>query len=51
MTGREAGTGDFVTDAGIQHRLTVQGMRTPGIYVVQVEMDNGETSQVRIQRN
>jgi hypothetical protein len=51
MTGREAGTGVFATDAGIQHRLTVPGMRNPGIYVVQVEMDNGETSQVRIQRN
>jgi hypothetical protein len=51
MTGREAGSGVFSTDAGIQHRLTVLGMRNPGIYLVQVEMDNGETSQLRVQRN
>ena len=51
MTGREAGAGVFATDAGIQHRLTVPGMRNPGIYLVQVEMDNGETSQLKIQRN
>lgn len=51
ITGREAGAGIFTTDAGIQHRLTVPGMRNPGIYIVQVEMDNGETSQLRIQRN
>jgi hypothetical protein len=51
MTGREAGSGVFAADAGIQHRLTVPGMRNPGIYLVQVEMENGETSQLRIQRN
>jgi hypothetical protein len=51
MSGREAGSGVFATDAGIQYRLTVPGMRNLGIYVVQVEMDNGETSQLRIQRN
>ena len=50
-TGREAGAGLFATDAGIQHRLTVPGMRNPGVYVLQVEMDNGETQQVRILKN
>ena len=49
--GREAGAGLFATDAGIQHRLTVPGMRNPGVYVLQVEMDNGETQQVRILKN
>ena len=46
--GRETGAGAFASDAGIQHRLTVPGMRNPGAYVVQIEMDNGETQQVRI---
>jgi len=49
--GREAGMGVFATDAGIQHRLTVPGMRNKGVYVLQVEMDNGETQQVRILKN
>jgi hypothetical protein len=51
VTGREAGAGLFATDAGIQHRLTVPGMRDPGVYVLQVEMDNAETQQVRILKN
>ena len=46
--GRETGMGVFASDAGIQHRLTVPGMRNPGAYVVLVEMDNGETQHVRI---
>lgn len=50
-TGRETGTGVFAAGAGIQHRLTVPGMRNPGAYVVQVEMENGETQQVRILKN
>ncbi len=49
--GREAGVGVFATDAGIQHRLTVPGMRSAGVYVLQVEMDNGETQQLRILKN
>jgi len=49
--GREAGQGSFSPSGGLQHRLTVPGMRNPGIYIVQVEMDNGETSQLRIKRN
>lgn len=49
--GRETGQGSFSTSGGLQHRLTVPGMRTPGAYIVQVEMDNGETQQVRILRN
>jgi hypothetical protein len=49
--GREAGMGAFATDAGIQHRLTVPGMRSSGVYVLQVVMDNGETQQVRILKN
>jgi hypothetical protein len=49
--GRETGMGVFASDAGIQHRLTVPGMRNPGAYVVQVEMDNGETQHVRILKN
>ena len=48
ITGREAGAGTFAKDSGIQHRLTVSGMRNPGVYVLQVEMDNGETQQLRI---
>jgi Passenger-associated-transport-repeat len=51
ITGREAGVGTFAKDAGIQHRLTVPGMRNPGVYVVQVTMDNGETQQLRILKN
>ena len=49
--GRETGAGLFAADAGIQHRLMVPGMRDPGAYVVQVEMDNGETQYVRILKN
>ena len=49
--GREAGMGVFATDAGIQHKLTVPGMRSAGMYVLQVEMDNGETQQLRIIKN
>ena len=43
--------GVFATDAGIQHKLTVPGMRSAGMYVLQVEMDNGETQQLRIIKN
>jgi hypothetical protein len=43
--------GVFATDAGIQHRLTVPGMRSSGVYVLQVELDNGETQQLRILKN
>lgn len=50
-TGREVGNGQLLMDAGLQHRLTVPGMRSPGAYIVQVEMDNGETQQVRILKN
>jgi hypothetical protein len=49
--GREAGVGVFATDAGIQHKLTVSGMRSAGVYILQVEMDNGETQQLRIIKN
>ena len=49
--GREAGAGMLMSDIGIQHRLTVPGMRSSGVYVLQVEMDNGETQQLRILRN
>jgi hypothetical protein len=49
--GREAGVGVFATDAGIQHKLTVPGMRSAGVYILQVEMDNGETQQLRIIKN
>lgn len=48
ITGREAGTGTFAKDAGVQYRLAVPGMRNPGAYVLQVEMDNGKTRQLRI---
>jgi hypothetical protein len=51
IMGREAGAGTFAKEAGIQHRLTVPGMRNPGVYVVQVSMDNGETQQLRILKN
>jgi hypothetical protein len=49
--GRETGQGSFSASGGLQHRLTVPGMRNPGAYIVQVEMDNGETQQVRILKN
>jgi hypothetical protein len=49
--GRETGQGSFSASGGLQHRLTVPGMRNPGAYIVQVEMDNGETQQVRIIKN
>ena len=31
--------------------LTVSGMRSAGVYVLQIEMDNGETQQLRIIKN
>ena len=49
--GREAGQGSFSPSGGLQYRLTVPGMRNSGAYIVQVEMDNGDTQQVRILRN
>ena len=49
--GREAGVGVFATDAGIQHKLTVPGMRSAGVYVLQVERDTGETQQWRSLKN
>jgi hypothetical protein len=49
--GRETGQGSFSASGGLQHRLTVPGMRNTGAYIVQVVMDNGETQQVRILKN
>ena len=49
--GREVGNGAFPTkETGVQHRLNVPGMRQPGVYFVQVQMDNGESRQLRILR-
>jgi hypothetical protein len=40
--GQQVGAGRFGSDIGVQHQLTVPGMRQPGTYMLKVQMDNGE---------
>jgi hypothetical protein len=40
--GQQVAAGRFTTDAGVQHRVTVPGMRQTGTYLLKVQMDNGE---------
>jgi hypothetical protein len=51
-TGRTVGTGGFGSGkSDVQHRVTVPGMRQPGVYVLKVEMDNGDERSVQVVRN
>jgi hypothetical protein len=51
-TGRTVGRGGFSGGKwDMQHRVTVPGMRQPGMYVLKVEMDNGEERSVQVVRN
>jgi autotransporter-associated beta strand protein len=48
MTGRTVASGRFGNGASdVQHRLPVAGLRATGHYVLQVEMENGERTQLR----
>jgi hypothetical protein len=48
MTGRTVATGRFSENASdVQHRLPVPGLRATGYYVLQVELENGERTQLR----
>ena len=51
--GRTVGTGGFGEGktGNVQHRVTVPGMRQPGVYVLKVEMDNGDERSVQVVRN
>jgi hypothetical protein len=40
--GQQVAAGRFAADAGVQHRVTVPGMRQTGTYLLKVQMDNGE---------
>lgn len=40
--GQQVAAGRFADDAGIQHQLTVTGMRNSGTYILKLQMDNGE---------
>jgi hypothetical protein len=44
--GQQVAAGRFAPDAGVQHRVTVPGMRLPGTYLLKVQMDNGEEKVV-----
>ena len=52
-TGRTVGTGGFGEgkSGNLQHRVTVPGMRQPGVYILKVEMDNGDERSVQVVRN
>jgi hypothetical protein len=44
--GQQVGSGRLDSQSGLQHRLTVPGMRQPGSYLLKVQMDNGEEKVV-----
>jgi hypothetical protein len=51
MNGARIGEGGFKAHAGnVQHRIKVPAMRTSGVYVLQVEMENGDSQTVRVMR-
>jgi hypothetical protein len=50
-SGQQAGTGAFTRDGEtLQHRITVPGMRQPGIYLLRVLMENGDEKVVKVVR-
>jgi hypothetical protein len=51
INGARVGEGVFGSvDGNVQHRLNVPGMQTAGVYLLNVEMDNGERQTIRIVR-
>jgi hypothetical protein len=51
MNGAKVAEGEFgVTAGNVQYRLPVPGMRQSGVYVLRVEMDNGDVEVVRVLR-
>lgn len=49
--GSRIGTGSFnLSDGNIQYAIQVPGMREPGVYNLQVELDNGEVQTVKVMR-
>lgn len=51
MNGAKVAEGEFgVTAGNVQYRLPVPGMRQSGVYVLRVEMDNGDEEVVRVLR-
>jgi hypothetical protein len=51
INGARVGEGVFGSvDGNVQHRLNVPGMQTAGVYLLNVEMDNGERQTLRIVR-
>ena len=44
--GQQVGSGRLDSQSGLQHRLTVPGMRQPGSYLLKVQMDSGEEKVV-----
>jgi len=51
LSGRTVGSGDFFNGrSDVQHRLEVPSMRQPGMYVLKVQMDNGEEKLVKVVR-
>jgi hypothetical protein len=51
MNGAKVAEGSFaVTDGNIQYALQASGMRASGVYVLKVEMDNGEVQTVQVMR-
>ena len=51
MQGAKVAEGRFdVTDGNVQYGLDTKGMRASGIYVLRVELDNGEVQTVQVMR-
>ncbi len=51
MNGAKVAEGGFRVVAGnVQYGLTAPGMRAAGVYVLRVEMDNGEVQTVQVVR-
>ena len=51
MNGARIGEGGFQAHSGnVQHRIKVPAMRTSGVYLLQVEMENGDSQTVRVMR-
>ena len=39
-----------LTEGNVQYRLQTPGIQTSGVYVLKVELDNGEMQQVQVMR-
>ena len=51
MQGAKVAEGRFdVTDGNVQYGLDAKGMRAAGVYVLKVELDNGEVQTVQVMR-